>query len=99
MKSAPFSSELPLLGCFVTVSETRPKQAAILKEASLQLFDFSHGRCHSVTRSALPGSSHPFFPTRVHHSMHPHFPGILLHCDWFVRMPFFGLFEYRLGWF
>lgn len=92
------SSKLPLLGCFFTVSETRPKQAAVLREASLQLFDFSHRRCYSVTRSALPGSPNPFFPAHVHHGMRPHF---LLHCDWLVCTPFFGLLEYRLGriWF
>lgn len=87
-----------MLGCFFTVSETRPKQAAVLCEASLHLFDFSHRRCYSVTRSALPGSPNPFFPAHVHHSTRPHF---LLHCDWFVCTPFFGLLEYRLDriWF
>lgn len=62
MESAPFSSKLPLLGCFITASERRPKQAAILCEASLQLFDLSYRRCHFLTRSALPGSPNPFFP-------------------------------------
>lgn len=96
MKSVPFSSELPLLGCFITVSETRPKQAAILCEASLQLFDFSHGRCHSATRSALPGSSHPFVPTPVHHSILTSQASFCAVIGLFARH-FFGLFEYRLG--